>query len=113
MTLVYKIMTPEEQAQMARSGLFPGSPIDRTDGYVHLSTAAQVIETVRRHFADMGGLVLAAADAEALGAGLRFEPSRGGDLFPHLYRDLKSSDILWSRDFDSRRPDDLQNFLAG
>lgn len=113
MALVYKIMTPAERAQMAQSGVFPGAPIDRADGYVHLSTAAQVVETVSRHFADAGDLVLAAASAETLGAALRFEPSRGGDLFPHLYGTLKASDILWSKDFDSRRLDDLRNLLAG
>ena len=66
------------------------------DGFVHFSTAGQLAETLRRHFAGQGDLVLLAVPADALGPGLRWEPSRGGDLFPHLYAPLPLSAIVWS-----------------
>jgi uncharacterized protein (DUF952 family) len=69
-------------------GRFTGAPIDVADGFIHFSTAAQVVETAARHFAGVEDLLLVAVEAEALGAALRYEPSRGGDLFPHLYGDL-------------------------
>jgi uncharacterized protein (DUF952 family) len=64
-------------------------PVDHADGYVHFSTAEQLRETLRRHFAGQAGLVLFAVEAEPLGAALRWEPSRGGALFPHLYGELE------------------------
>ena len=113
MALIYKIMTPAQWAQTEASGLFPGASVDLADGFVHFSTAAQVGETVARHFAGAGELVLAAVEGDALGDALRFEPSRGGDLFPHLYGSLKAGDILWAKAFDADRPDDLRRLLAG
>lgn len=74
------------QAQAA--GVFAGAPVDIADGFIHFSTAAQAPETAAKHFAGAGDLVLVAVDGAALGAGLRWEPSRGGALFPHLYGPL-------------------------
>ena len=71
--------------------MFEGSAVDRRDGFIHLSTRAQVEETARRHFAAQDGLVLVELDADRLGPALRWEPSRGGDLFPHLYASLVPS----------------------
>ncbi len=84
-------------ADLAQAGATPGAPVDIADGYVHFSTADQVAETAARHFAGEDRLWLLACDPEALGADLRWEPSRGGALFPHLYRPLRSSDVVWAR----------------
>lgn len=93
---IYKIFrAPEWEAMQAR-GHTAGAPIDLTDGYVHLSTAAQVEDTAARHFAGEHGLVLLAVDDAAIAPHIRWEPSRGGQLFPHLYRDLRMDDVLWS-----------------
>lgn len=94
--LVYKILTEVEHARLQRDGLFTGSPADVTDGFVHLSAAGQVADTVGKHFGDAGPLVIAAADAAALGPALRWEISRGGARFPHLYRPLTVGDIAWA-----------------
>jgi uncharacterized protein (DUF952 family) len=85
MTCVYKILVAEAWAAAQRAGRFEGAPIDLTDGYIHLSTAAQAPETARLHFAGQAGLVLLRIDADRLGDALKWEPSRGGQLFPHLY----------------------------
>jgi uncharacterized protein (DUF952 family) len=93
---IYKIFrAPEWEAMQAR-GHTAGAPIDLTDGYVHLSTAAQVEDTAARHFAGEHGLVLLAVDDAVMAPDIRWEPSRGGQLFPHLYRDLRMDDVLWS-----------------
>jgi uncharacterized protein (DUF952 family) len=84
-TRVYKILTADAWAAARRAGRFDGAGIDLADGYIHLSTAAQAPETARLHFAGQAGLVLLRIDADALGAALKWEPSRGGHLFPHLY----------------------------
>jgi len=68
--------------------VFAGSDVDRQDGFIHFSTAAQVVETARKHFAGQHNLLLVSVDAERLGNRLKWEPSRGGALFPHLYGDL-------------------------
>lgn len=85
MTHVYKILAADAWAAAQRAGRFEGAGIDLADGYIHLSTAAQAPETARLHFAGQADLVLLRIDADALGATLRWEPSRGGQLFPHLY----------------------------
>ena len=69
-------------------GRYDGSPIDRADGYIHMSSADQLAETARRHYAGRSGLVLLAVKTDPLGEALVWEPSRGGDLFPHLYGSL-------------------------
>lgn len=94
--LIYKIFRDAEFASFTRQGDSPGAPIDLADGYIHLSTGAQVAETLARHFAGETGLHLLALESDDL-PGLRWEPSRGGQLFPHLYRKLRAGDILWSR----------------
>jgi uncharacterized protein (DUF952 family) len=89
--LIYKVCAASEWRDATRAGAFRGSAVDLRDGFIHFSTSAQLAETLRRHFAGQRDLVLVAIDPEALGAGLRWEPSRGGDLFPHLYGDLPVS----------------------
>lgn len=96
-SIVYKIADAEAWAAACRVGLFAGSPDDRRDGYIHLSSASQVQGTLARHFRGAGDLVLAAFAAEALGASLKWEPSRGGELFPHLYAPLPTGLALWSK----------------
>jgi uncharacterized protein (DUF952 family) len=97
MTLVYKIAPAALWRAAEESGWFTGAPVDLADGYIHFSTAAQVRETARRHFAGQDDLVLVAVDAALLGSDLRHEPSRGGDLFPHLYAPLPLAAVLWVR----------------
>lgn len=87
-TIIYKICDWELWHQAEREGVFRGAAIDARDGYIHFSTAAQVRETAARHFAGADNLMLVAADADALGGDLKWEASRGGDLFPHLYGHL-------------------------
>lgn len=96
--LIYKIFRTQEWDKLRTEGTTPGAPVDVADGFVHFSTGAQVTETAARHFGGEDGLVLLALDPERLGPELKWEPSRGGDLFPHLYRELRMSDVLWSRD---------------
>lgn len=84
-TTVYKICPAALWRDAERAGVFHGSPVDLRDGYIHFSTAGQVAETAARHFAGQGDLVLVAVDADALGPALKWEPARGGALFPHLY----------------------------
>ncbi len=85
---VYKVASrPVFEASRA-SGRFTGMPIDLKDGYIHFSTAAQLAETLRLHFAGQGDLMLFSVRSYDLGAGLRWEPSRGGQLFPHHYGEL-------------------------
>jgi uncharacterized protein (DUF952 family) len=86
--LVYKILHRAEWQALERDGELQGSPVDLRDGFVHLSNGAQVAETAARHFAGADDLVLLAFDAAALGAALRWEPSRGGALFPALHQHL-------------------------
>jgi uncharacterized protein (DUF952 family) len=94
MTTIYKIC-PAAMWQSAQSdGVFRGMEIDRRDGYIHFSTATQVEETAARHFAGMQDLVLVAVDGERLGAALKWEPARGGALFPHLYGTLDPAAAL-------------------
>ena len=85
---IYKICPAALWEAAVDAGRFTGAGIDRTDGYIHFSTAAQLAETAAKHFAGQSDLVLVAVDAAALGGDLRWEPARGGALFPHLYRPL-------------------------
>ncbi len=84
--LIYKIFRAAEWAAFRAAGETRGAPIDVADGYIHFSTAEQAAETAAKHFAGEDGLVLVALDSHALGGDLQWEPSRGGALFPHLYR---------------------------
>jgi len=87
-TTIYKICAAAAWQEAERAGVFRGSAVDLRDGYIHFSTAAQVAETAAKHFPGERDLVLVAVDAEALGDRLKWEPSRGGALFPHLYGTL-------------------------
>ena len=96
-SVVYKITPAEPWAAAEVEGVFTGAPVDVADGFIHFSTAAQVRETAARHFAGMADLKLVAVEVDALGTGLKWEPSRGGDLFPHLYAALPLSAVLWEK----------------
>lgn len=85
---IYKILPRQLWAEAVARGAFEGSPLDLADGFIHFSTAAQVHETAARHFAGVPDLLLVAVPAAALGEAIKWEPSRGGDLFPHLYGSL-------------------------
>ncbi|PPB81144.1 uncharacterized protein (DUF952 family) [Albidovulum inexpectatum] len=95
--LIYKIFRRPEWDELKRAGFTRGAPVDLADGYIHFSTAQQVAETAARHFAQESDLVLVAVETERLGDALRWEPSRGGDLFPHLYRELRLEDVVWDK----------------
>ena len=88
MRKIYKICPASAWREAERQGVFRGSPVDISDGFIHFSTASQVDETARKHFSGQAGLFLIAVDAEALGDALRWERSRNDELFPHLYGDL-------------------------
>jgi uncharacterized protein (DUF952 family) len=95
---IYKILSAAEWRGAQAAGVLEGSEADRRDGFIHFSTAAQLRETAERHFAGQADLMLLAVRAEALGEALKWEPSRGGDLFPHLYGPLACERV------DSARP---------
>lgn len=95
--LVYKILRDAEWRDLEAGGESAGAPVDLRDGFIHLSTAAQVEATAARHFAAEDGLWLLAFEAADLGEALRWEPSRGGQLFPHLYAPLRRADARWVR----------------
>jgi uncharacterized protein (DUF952 family) len=97
MALIYKILRAQEWRDAQVEGVFRGSAADRADGFIHFSTARQARATAAKHFAGESGLIVAAVEAEGLGAAMRWEPSRGGDLFPHLYAELPLAAILWTR----------------
>ena len=92
--LLFKIFRPAEWAELDRAGTTAGAPIDQADGFIHFSTAEQARDTAAKHFADAGDLVLAACDSDALAEALRWEVSRGGALFPHLYADLPLAAVI-------------------
>jgi len=87
-TTIYKICPVQLWRAAERAGVFRGSEVDRRDGFIHFSNAAQVVETAEKHFAGQSGLLLLRIDSAKLGDRLKWEPSRGGALFPHLYGDL-------------------------
>jgi uncharacterized protein (DUF952 family) len=93
--MIYKIFRADEWATLQRDGQTDGAPIDLADGYIHFSTKETVAETAAKYFAGVEGLVLLAADAETFGPALKWEPARGGVLFPHLYRSLTMADAAW------------------
>jgi uncharacterized protein (DUF952 family) len=94
---IYKICPQGLWREAQECGVFRGAAIDLKDGFIHFSTAEQVAETAARHFAGAGDLLLIAVDAEALGGALRWEPSRGGALFPHLYGALPLAAVRWAK----------------
>ncbi|WP_292285835.1 DUF952 domain-containing protein [Marivita sp.] len=110
--MIYKILRSDEWAALQAEGEIAGAPIDVADGYVHFSTAEQTRETAEKHFAGADGLMLLAFDEATITGDLRWEPSRGGALFPHLYGPLRLADMVWAepmpRDGDTHRfPDKM------
>ena len=95
--MIYKIFRAEEWQALQTQGKTDGAPIDLADGYIHFSTAQQAQETADKHFAGVENLFLAAVEADTLGPAIKWEVSRGGAEFPHLYGRLKLSDVLWCR----------------
>jgi uncharacterized protein (DUF952 family) len=94
--VILKILRSTEWAGFQLAEEFHGSPVDHSDGFIHLSTPAQVAETARKHFGGEEGLTLIAIDPAALDGALRWERSRAGALFPHVYGVLKMSHVLWA-----------------
>ncbi len=92
-SVAYKVLTAEQMAQLEADGSFAGAPVDLADGYIHLSTAGQLDETVAKHFAGQSGLHIAAVDLYVLSDAVKWEPSRGGALFPHIYGALPLSAV--------------------
>jgi len=95
--LIFKIVQAPEWRDADSVGFYAGSPKDRADGFMHLSTAAQVAGTLAKHYAGERGLLLVGVDPAMLGSNLRFEPSRDGALFPHLYGTLPLSAARWAK----------------
>ncbi len=90
----FKIFTADQWAQFAGDGVFHGAPVDLADGYIHLSAQDQLQGTLDKHFAGQAGLVIAEVDLRALGTAIRWEVSRGGELFPHCYAPLPMAAVL-------------------
>ncbi len=95
--IIYKVFRANEWADLQSNGQTDGAPIDIADGYIHFSTAEQVEETVQKHFAGEDDLTLLGIDTDSMVPDLRWELSRGGALFPHLYRTLHLSDVVWDK----------------
>ncbi|WP_170419540.1 DUF952 domain-containing protein [Ruegeria arenilitoris] len=95
--LIYKIFRAEEWAALQAQGETRGAPIDVADGFVHFSTAEQAAETAAKHFMGAENLTLVACDAQKMGDDLKWEVSRGGALFPHLYRKMRMADVVWAK----------------
>jgi uncharacterized protein (DUF952 family) len=93
-TPVVKLLRADEWASLQASGSFAGSADDLRDGYIHLSTPDQVAGTFAKWFAGEAGVMAVTFDADAFGADLRWEPARGGALFPHLYRALRHAEVV-------------------
>ena len=95
MPMIFKIVDAKAYDEARKRGQFMGAEIDLKDGYIHFSAAEQVKETAKRHFSGRTNLVILAVDDAALGADLKWEPSRGGQLFPHLYAPLTMAQVQW------------------
>ena len=100
MTLIYKILPRAAWDAAEAAGRFEGSAVDLADGFIHLSGADQAQETAAKWFAGQAGLILLGVEAEALGEALKWEASRGGALFPHLYRPLLASEVVTRKDLE-------------
>jgi len=99
---IYKICPASAWREAERQGVYRGSADDARDGFIHFSLPSQVAETARKHFAGQSGLFLIAVDADALGAALRFEPSRNDELFPHLYGELDLGAVIGVQEMHAR-----------
>ena len=95
--MIYKIFRGPEWGALEADGSTAGAPVDLDDGFIHLSTAEQAPETAARHFRGESGLWLVAVEEAALGTNLRWEPSRGGADFPHLYAPLRRDQVAWAK----------------
>ncbi len=93
-TTAYKVLTDAEMTALERDGSFAGAPVDLADGYIHMSTSRQLTETVDKHFVGQDNLHVAAVDLEAMGSAVKWEKSRGGQQFPHLYAPLPLSAVI-------------------
>ncbi|WP_269583358.1 DUF952 domain-containing protein [Roseibium sp. Sym1] len=98
MTLIFKIAPKSLWQEAVERGVFEGAPVDLADGYIHFSTGDQARETAAKHFAGQSDLLLVAFEADRLGDALKWEPSRGGALFPHLYGTFEPGAALWVRE---------------
>ena len=96
--IIYKLLRITEWQQLEVEKETLGAPIDLLDGYIHFSTKEQLKETASKHFAGVTPLQLLACDSAAMSSDLKWEPSRGGALFPHLYRALSLKDVLWHKE---------------
>ncbi|RVT93862.1 DUF952 domain-containing protein [Sphingomonas crocodyli] len=94
---IYRILTADDHAALHRDGSFAGSPLDRKDGYIHMSTEDQVAGTLAAHFKGVEGLMLLTIDEARVATDVKWEASRGGALFPHLYRALTLEDVVAER----------------
>jgi uncharacterized protein (DUF952 family) len=95
--LIYKILRRPEWDAFRSAGQTLGAPVDLADGYIHFSASPQLAETATKYFGSESDLVLVAFDADRLGEALKWEVSRGGALFPHLYRALELSEVVWDK----------------
>jgi uncharacterized protein (DUF952 family) len=95
--MLFKITSLVEWQAAIEAGKFEGSSLDLKDGYIHLSTATQAQDTARLHFAGQHGLLLVAIAEESVAPLLKWEPSRGGQLFPHVYASLNPATIIWAK----------------
>lgn len=109
--IILKIFRAGEWANLRRNGETPGAPIDVADGYVHFSTAEQAVETAAKHFAGETDLMLLGIPTDRLGDALKWEVSRGDQLFPHLYRPLQMEDVAWAQPLPLQ--DGVHQFPAG
>lgn len=100
--MIFKILRPEEWTAFQASRRFEGSSVDLQDGYIHFSTAQQTRETLAKHFGDAQRVAILAVREEDVAADLRWEPSRGGALFPHLYRPLMLDEVTASQEADRK-----------
>ena len=104
---IYKILTAAQWDGFQETGELLGSEVDLADGFIHFSAADQVAETAKKHFSGQADLWLLAVGSESLGDGLKWEPSRGGALFPHLYGRLSLDDVAWARPLELDRDSEL------
>lgn len=93
-TTAYKVLTAGQMEELEAKATFAGAPVDLADGFIHLSTSSQLDETVAKYFAELDNLHLAAVDLAALGSAVKWEQSRGGDFFPHIYGSLPLSAVF-------------------
>ena len=109
--LIYKIFQADEWRALRAEKVSQGAPVDLADGYIHFSTAEQAPETAAKHFAGQDDLMLVAVEVDRLGEALKWEVSRGGAKFPHLYRELRLEDVAWAQPLPLSG--DVHDFPAG